>query len=388
MKLFTLPIRKPVEKNVEKSNKQRETIVFLNYLIWTPDSEECSGKYRVFSQEYKGIMFHLSHLKSDKKKQFHEKFTSYSSWWWDLFILRFCNYLIVVISKSYSLSRVSYIICYDPLLCGVTGYLLKLIRGGKLVVEVNGNHFYGYNSSHGFWYRIRWSLRRMIVGFVLRHVDGVKFLNRKMMDQYLAMFDVNGKVYVGGGDYVATDYFNVCSVHDNYILLVGGPFHIKGVDILIKAFNIVSPLHPSLRLIIIGHDTNVAYYKGLTESNDKIQFLGGMPQRLIRKYFERCRIFILPSRTEALGRVLIEAMACGKPVIGSNVEGIGELINDGVNGLLFESENDQDLAEKILLTLSDDQLVEKISRNAIGTAQLFSPPHYYKNYKKFLDSLP
>jgi len=67
----------------------------------------------------------------------------------------------------------------------------------------------------------------------------------------------------------------------------------------------------------------------------------------LQKEFLACRCFVLPSREEGMGRVLLEAMASAKPVIGANVGGIPALIEDGKNGYLFESEDVDELAKKL-----------------------------------------
>ena len=59
-------------------------------------------------------------------------------------------------------------------------------------------------------------------------------------------------------------------------------------------------------------------------------------------------VFVLPSRHEGFGLVLIEAMAAGLPVIAARTGGAAELVNDGINGMTFEPENPQDLADRIL----------------------------------------
>ncbi len=80
-------------------------------------------------------------------------------------------------------------------------------------------------------------------------------------------------------------------------------------------------------------------------------------------------ILILPSimditgETEGLGVVLLEAMACRVPVIGSDVGGIRDIIIDGETGLLSEQKNSDSLAEKIIQLLSDEQLRKKVIEN-------------------------
>ena len=74
------------------------------------------------------------------------------------------------------------------------------------------------------------------------------------------------------------------------------------------------------------------------------------------EHMGRCAIFVLPSRTEAMGRVLLEAMACAKPRIGSDLEGIPTVIADGVDGLLFRPGDADDLAAKLDRLMGDANL--------------------------------
>ena len=83
-------------------------------------------------------------------------------------------------------------------------------------------------------------------------------------------------------------------------------------------------------------------------------------------------VFVLPSIRidgfeEGLGVVLLEAMACGVPVIGSNTGGISSIIDDGYNGFLVTEKSPEDLAEKIGILLSDGSIREKFKANGRET---------------------
>ena len=84
---------------------------------------------------------------------------------------------------------------------------------------------------------------------------------------------------------------------------------------------------------------------------------------------EGALILILPSRTEAMGRVLLEAMGARKPVIASNVDGIPYYVQDGFNGLLCRPGDAEDLAGKLRQLLCDTGLREKLAANGLVAAR-------------------
>jgi len=97
----------------------------------------------------------------------------------------------------------------------------------------------------------------------------------------------------------------------------------------------------------------------------KVKLMGGISDELLAPYYSLCDVFVLPShsRLEAFGIVLLEAMACGKPIIASDIPGSRELVIEGYNGLLAEPLNASDLAEKINSILSDRKKAEEMGKN-------------------------
>ena len=137
----------------------------------------------------------------------------------------------------------------------------------------------------------------------------------------------------------------------------------KGVDILIKAFNKISNEFSEYTLKVVGYCDDKSYFEKISSNNKQIQLCNPVNYSEVIKLMEGCSLFILPSRTEAMGRVLLEAMASKKPIIASNVDGIPTYIKDGYNGLLFESENVDDLAEKMHTVMSDENYARQLADN-------------------------
>lgn len=151
------------------------------------------------------------------------------------------------------------------------------------------------------------------------------------------------------------------------ILFVGRITPVKGVDILIDAVSKIGDI--DLQLLIIGPVEDRRYFQLLQQQiKDKgleevVKFRpASRPEALAAFYI--CDVFVLPTRGEVFGIVLAEAMAYKKPVIGTNIGGLPDLIKDGQNGLLFELENSSDLASKIVYLLTHTEEASKIGRRA------------------------
>jgi len=165
------------------------------------------------------------------------------------------------------------------------------------------------------------------------------------------------------------------SVHatGKLILYVGRLIRIKGVDQLISAMPAVIQKHPEAKLVIVGNgperDNLLALSKKLQLENNTI-FKTEMSQNRLVEWYSAADLFVLPSRKnpsgekEGQGVVLLEAMACGLPVVGSNVGGIPSIINHEKTGILAKPGNPEDLSEKICILLEETDLREQIIKNA------------------------
>lgn len=148
----------------------------------------------------------------------------------------------------------------------------------------------------------------------------------------------------------------------NNIVYSGRVIKQKGIDYLIKAFNIIKKKIPNAKLTILGEGEEK---NKLIETSEKlklknIKFIGKVPNDQVQKFYKDSNIVIIPSIwMENSPMVAYEAMATGRPIIGSNIGGIPELVKDGKNGLLFEPRNSDELAYKIIKVLNNPKLARK-----------------------------
>lgn len=152
------------------------------------------------------------------------------------------------------------------------------------------------------------------------------------------------------------------------IIFIGSNWRRKGLKTLIEAINQLSQTHPELPVALsvygapgsdeLNHFRQFAITQG---AEGKVQFAGTLKRTDAPKALSQSTMLVLPSFEEALGLVLIEALAAGLPVIGSNVGGIPEIINDDRLGRLVEVGNPTALADAIFYQYhmgSDHQIVD------------------------------
>ena len=196
--------------------------------------------------------------------------------------------------------------------------------------------------------------------FVLKRADGIKLLFKEQLAPFESI--LGGKVVRAFPCYVATDAFRNLG-EKKEVLFAGFPFKRKGVDVLIEAFKRVAPAYPDWTLKILGWYPDPRLLHAAIDGHPQIQHHLPVKFDQMPEHIGSCAILVLPSRSEAMGRVLVEAMAAEKPRIGSRVDGIPTVINDGVDGYLVEPGNVADLAEKLDRLMGDPGL-----RRSMGLA--------------------
>lgn len=157
------------------------------------------------------------------------------------------------------------------------------------------------------------------------------------------------------------------------LVYVGRLVHHKSVDVLINAFALVRKALPNSVVLIIGNGPerrNLETLVSKLDLQDSVHFLGECSDDDLPRFYSAADVFIIPSIHEGFCSPIIEAMACGTPVIGSNCTAIRETM--GGCGILFEPNNIRDLAEKILSLLTDERLRRTLAKQGLKYAKSFS----------------
>lgn len=144
------------------------------------------------------------------------------------------------------------------------------------------------------------------------------------------------------------------SKEKKYILFIGNLYAIKGVEFLIESFKNISFNNKNIELLIIGDgDLKEQLIRKVNylEIRDKVSFLGRKPHNELPDWINCCDVFCLPSIHEGCPNVVLESLACGKPVVASNVGGIPELITSDEYGFLVASGNCKELTAAIQIAL-------------------------------------
>lgn len=174
------------------------------------------------------------------------------------------------------------------------------------------------------------------------------------------------------------------------ILFVGRLYPIKGVNFLVEALAMLRENHYDAELIIVGDGEQRQTLESQAASSGlagHVRFVGSVSNRQLPAYYQQATMVVVPSivlasgETEGMPVVILEAMACGVPVVASDVGGVSDLISDGDNGVLVEPANPRQLARAMERIASNR---ERMSENAYSTGQKYS----WKNISQaYLDAM-
>jgi glycosyltransferase involved in cell wall biosynthesis len=294
--------------------------------------------------------------------------------------------------------RADVLITQSPYEGAVAGWVKAIARlFGRQVVVIVENHG-DFEESVFMQRRVRFEglyrgLMRALARAAFRRADLLRAISSMTQDQLAAWAPdkpiVRFMTWTDAGAFLDAPR-EVPLAQSCDVVYAGALIPRKGVEVLIAAFGHIAADFPESRLWIVGAPENAGYAAQLERQAadlglaDCITFAGALPQAELARVMARGRVLAVPSISEGLGRVVVEAMMCGTPVVGSRVGGIPDMIEDGATGYLVPPQNADALADALRRVLSDPH-VERMGRAARAFAEgFFSPAGYVDGYRRLL----
>lgn len=150
---------------------------------------------------------------------------------------------------------------------------------------------------------------------------------------------------------------------EKVLLFVGRLSLVKRIDIILDISKKFLKSDLKIKTIIVGEGEYGSYYRQMADSLKNIMFVGSVPHKDLHEYFAIADIFLLPSLSEGLPNVLLEASACGKPIVATNTGGISDIVIHGETGYLVKPDDIDSYFHYVELLLNDENLSRQLGNN-------------------------
>ncbi len=287
-------------------------------------------------------------------------------------IIKFLSNIIstsIVLPRVLKKNKIQIVIVFQPSIYSTLVNFIGLLFKKKTCISLRG-----IEGDVNFFYQLSMDSTFLFSRAVI--INSKNLFDRYLKTTYLpkALFS-NKKVHYlpngVNGDYWKPDKTDEISKESD-LVFVGNltdksQIKNKGIKFLYEAIKILRENNNlNLKVVIIGQ-TNMYLLKKIIahDIENYFDFYGFVENyRTIKSKLQKSRIFVLPSVSEGMPNSLMEAMALEMPCIASNVGGVPELIENNVDGLIFEPKNSRQFADLIRLLLEDENLQKKLGINA------------------------
>lgn len=279
------------------------------------------------------------------------------------------------------------IVCQDPFLSGLTGWLLKIRLKAPLLI-----HFHGDFWENRYWLieKKRWWFNWLFLflsKLLTKRADGIRVVSSGIRNKLIAAGINKKKIRVISTPFKLEkpDLQKVKNFREQHhqnrktIINVGRQDPSKDYDTLLKAISLVYDKYKNFAFWQVGgHISSVRTSEGLIWSST-----GKIEQTELTNYYHASDIYVSSSVHESFGKVLVEAMAAGLPVVATSTTGSKEIIVNGKNGFLVPIGDSQALAKKILYLLNNPEKAKQMGE--VGKKIAKNKFDRQKNIKKIVN---
>lgn len=265
----------------------------------------------------------------------------------------------VFISFHFQLSSLAVVIC-------------KILFGAKVAISPRGKVDFDYSPFY----------KKILQKFLVRNTDALLIQSENIKNEFLnksknyfsktQLMRIEKKIKIfpnllnmnSHGINIREKSLTKCN-----LIFVGRLIENKGINYLIEAVRLLGNKYV---LTIIGDGPEKAHFQNLAKDLP-IKYVGYVDFSKVKDYLLEADLFILPSLTENLPNVILEAFSCGLPVIATNVGAIPEVVTEGWNGYLVKPKSSTEISEKVKVIIENSEKYNELSKNALKTAQKYSP---------------
>lgn len=252
-------------------------------------------------------------------------------------------------------------------------FLVRKLKTKVIVTMHTNNYLFQYRRFGKISKRLLAPLEKYTYQIADRILSVSSYVKKNLISDYqIPPFKIH---IVPNGVNSSTFYPISYYFHDRKtILYVGRLYKGKGLEFLIDAIERLIPDHPSVRLWVAGQGVYFkkirAFIQGRT-IRKHIVFLGWKDSKTLNQLYNEATVYVMPSIVEGFGMTLLEAMACGCPVIATDSGGAVDIIHQNHNGLLIPYGNVKQLAASISRIMMDEAKKERLIQNGLKTIQNF-----------------
>lgn len=272
---------------------------------------------------------------------------------------------------------------YPPFYNGIGARLLWNKIKVPYILEIF--HIPGYPKAVNLKEKIYRSLFYFFIGYDCRKAKAVRVMNNQVAAKLIDLDIPESKIDLIPAIYIDLDIFKPMNLEKKYdLIFIGRLVKNKGINLFLEAVKILNckavivgdgPLKESLKFKV----------KSLKLENNVIFYGWAKDQAEVAKFLNMSKILVMPSYNEGGPRVVIEALACGIPILATSVGIVADIIKDSQFGQLIDWDS-KDIAEKVNLFLSNESEYQKYSQRGIEIASQFEKKSAIKNYAERLRS--
>jgi len=254
--------------------------------------------------------------------------------------------------------KIDIVVCQDPFIFGLVGVCLKKKYKTKLQINFHGD----------FWNNPSWLKEQfinriflLISKYTVPKADAVRVMSQGQKEKLLkaGISEKLIKIISTPVDIEKYRKDNFQKSNQKAVLHVGRDDVVKDYQTLITAFEKVKENFPEVKFIQVGADKIIKNVIGHLE----VELKGNLDAKDLIDVYHNSDIVVLSSTSESFGKVLVEANACGKPVVSTATTGAKEIIKDGYNGYLVPIGDAKALADKIIELLNNPDKAREMGEN-------------------------